>query len=111
MRVWNDVRFRFEIQYQDGTSIGTMLSENSVSFISGENKAVMLSMNTKHLTPGRYKIDIVAYANNEYGTEQLLDGVYPGIVIEMNDTLNAENPITWLHGCWGHIHLHDVVIE
>lgn len=109
-QVWNDIKLRFEIQYQDGSNVGTMLTKNAFYVNRNEFKQIHLKMDTGHLTPGRYKVDIIAYIDNEFGAEQLLDGVYPGFVFEMNDTINSENPITWLHGCWGHIHLHDVII-
>ena len=82
------VNFRFEIQFQDGTLAGTMLSERGIDFSAGEKKAVHMKMNTEHLAPGRYKADIIAYLYNEYGQEQFLDGVYPGIIMEIEDRIN-----------------------
>ena len=64
-----------------------------------------------HLTPGRYRVDIVAYIYNEFGMEQFLDGVYPGFVFEINDKIDEENQLIWLHQYWGHIRLHDVDVK
>lgn len=107
-RVWENVRFRFEIQYQDGTNAGTMLMEDSVSMRANSQSSFMLRFDTTHLTPGRYKVDIIAYTSDEFGAEFFLDGVYPGMVFELNDRINADNPLNWLHQYWGHVHLHDV---
>lgn len=107
---WRNVGFRFEIQYQDGSLVGTMLTKQTVDVEKDIENEYVLKMDTKHLTPGRYKIDIVAYLFNEYGTEQFLDGVYPGFIIEISDKLNEDNPIIWRHKWWGNVHLHDVNI-
>jgi hypothetical protein len=68
-------------------------------------------MATAHLTPGRYSVDIIAYQYNEYGSEQFLDGVYPGLIFEITDTINEHNKLLWLHQYWGHIHLDDVSLK
>ena len=106
-----DVKIRLELEYQDGTKIGTMLCDEGLNFEQNEQRIVKLKVETQHLTPGRYKADIVAYIQNEAGAEQFLDGVYPGIIFELNDTINYENPMIWLHKDWGHVHLHDVHIK
>ena len=108
---WEEVFFRFEIQYQDETIAGTMLTNDGVSFAPGESKSIHMKMDTTHLAPGRYKIDIVAYLFNAFGQEQFLDGVYPGMVLDIEDTINEKNKLIWLHRYWGHVRLHDVQIE
>lgn len=110
-RELSNAKFRLELEYQDGTRVGTMLCTNSVNFSVGEDNAIKICIDTKHLTPGRYKADIVAYLQNEAGIEQFLDGVYPGIIFELNHTINDDNPMVWLHKDWGHVHLHDVYLE
>lgn len=109
-RDYRDVRFRFEIQHQDGTIVGTMLCKNGVSFEAGKEKTIRLHMDFAHLTPGRYKTDIVAYVQNEFGVEQFLDGVYPGLIFELDEQTNESNPLVWIHHNWGHVHFHDVMI-
>lgn len=107
----NRVGFRFQFEYQDGTMAGTMLSANTVDFCNGEEKKVSLELSTEHLTPGRYKVDIIAYALNSTGTEEFLDGVYPGLFLEISQSLTKDNPLLWLNGYWGNIHLQDVLIK
>ena len=68
-------------------------------------------IDTEHLTPGKYRADIVAYTYDEFGNEDFLDGVYPGICFEITDKINKDNSLIWLHSYWGHIHLHDIKIK
>ena len=106
-----DLYFRYEVQYQDGTIAGTMLSSSGVCFAPGEEKQIHMKINTTHLVPGHYKINIVTYLFNEFGDFQFIDGVYPGLFLEVLDTINEENKLNWLHQFWGHVRLNDVMIE
>ena len=106
----NDVHFRFEIQYQDETVAGTMFTEKGISFGADEEKSVRMKMDTTHLAPGRYRIDIVAYQFNNFGQELVLDGVYPGLILEISDAISDSNKLVWLHRYWGHVRLKDIVI-
>ncbi len=108
---WENVKFRFEIQHQSGTKAGTMFTDIPVMF-SGEGESqLLLKIDTTHLAPGRYYIDIVAYIYNELGVEQFLDGVYPGMVLDIASDLGNGNELNWLHQYWGHIRMHDISIK
>ena len=109
-RQWNNVKFRFEIHYQDGSLVGTMLTNTGVSFHPGNTQAV-LTIDTAHMASGRYTIDIVAYVYDEFGNERLLDGVFPGFVLEIEDRVTESNELVWLHQYWGHVRLHDVCVD
>lgn len=106
-----ELMFRFEIQFQDGTAAGTMFSDTGINFESGEEKEISMQMDIAHLTPGKYKVDIVAYVYDEFGNECFLDGVYPGFIFEINDRLNEKNKLIWLHQYWGHVQLHDIKVN
>ena len=108
-RKLEDVFFRFEIQYSDETIAGTMLTASGVSFSRDEQKQIHMKMDTEHIAPGRYKMDIIAYQFNSFGQEQFLDGVYPGLIFEIEDTINSKNKLVWLHRFWGHVRLKDVL--
>lgn len=105
------VKFRFEIQFQDGSKVGTMFTEEDISYSERELKNNHLIIDTEHLTPGKYRADIIAYTYDEFGNEDFLDGVYPGICFEITDKINKDNSLIWLHSYWGHIHLHDIKIK
>lgn len=108
---WNEVKFRFEIHHQDGSIVGTKLSENKIHFNKNELKSLYLDFDTYHLTPGRYKVFIVAYVYDKFGNECFLDGVYPGFVFNLSEDLNEFNELIWLSRYWGHVHLHNVKIK
>ncbi|MDD7175714.1 MAG: ABC transporter ATP-binding protein [Clostridiales bacterium] len=105
------VRFRFEIQFQNGEKIGTMLTSRDVDFQRNQERVLQLQIDTAHLTPGKYRADIIAYTYDQFGNEDFLDGVYPGISFELSDVLNQHNQLSWLHQYWGHVHLHDIEIN
>lgn len=107
---YSDVNLRFEIQFQDGSVAGTMLSNCGVDFNKDEEKEIQLCLDTTHLAPGRYRTDIIAYVYDQFGSELFLDGVYPGMLFEIDDALDEKNKLNWLHKYWGHIHLQDVKI-
>lgn len=111
IKKWEHVEFRFELRYQDGIVVGTMLSRQAVDLEAHQDNIVIMKVDTAHLAPGQYRADIVAYIYNEFGVEQFLDGVYPGIVFEITDRINEDNKLIWLHQYWGHVHLHDLDIE
>ena len=105
------IKLRFELQFQDGSKVGTMFSHEAVSFQAEEHRTLDLDINTAHMTPGKYRVDIVAYTYDEFGNEEFLDGVYPGFAFELTDILNCNNQLTWFHQYWGHVHLHDIIIN
>ena len=108
---YQKVKFRFVTFFQNGDRAGTALSSQDNDFIIGNDQIFTAEFDTTHLTPGEYRIDVVAFFYNQFGAEQILDGVYPGFFIEIDNTIDEENKITWLHQYWGHIRLHDVDIQ
>ena len=106
----DEVKLRFECQYQDGTKVGTMLTSEPIVVPAGKESTIQLCIHTAHLTPGKYNADIIAYTYDEFGNEDFLDGVYPGITFELTDEINEQNPLIWLHQYWGCVHLHDVEV-
>lgn len=106
------VFFRFEAQFQDQAKVGTMFSDRGTDFQAGENRSIQMVLDTTHLAPGRFFVNIIAYQFNEFGKELFLDGVYPGLVLEVSETINEKNKLVWNHRYWGHVHLNDVnVVE
>ncbi len=108
---WEQIYFRFEIQFQDGTAAATSLSEKGVDFEGNETKTLSLAMDTTHLAPGKYRVDIVAYVCDEFGVEQFVDGVYPGFIIDIVDDAKQKNKLVWMHQYWGHVRLNDVIVN
>ena len=106
-----DVHFRFEIKFEDYSLAGTMFTDKGVTFHAGRTAILPMELDSEHIAPGRYMVDIVAYVYDRFGREQFLDGVYPGMVMEISDRLNEKNKLNWLHQFWGHVRLNDVIVE
>ncbi len=104
------IRFRFEIQYKDG-SLATTVFSKKINFSENENKTISMSFDTKHIVPGQYKVDIIAFVCNEFGSEHLIDGVYPGFRFEIDDSIDDTNDLIWNHRYWGNVRLNDIIIK
>jgi lipopolysaccharide transport system ATP-binding protein len=107
---FSDVHFRFEVQYIDGTKIGTSFTNTGTNWKQGDTHTLHLTFSTEHFAPGKYQVDIIAYIYDCTGNEYFLDGVYPGFMLEIDDKLCENNRLVWLHQYWGSIHLHDIAI-
>ena len=104
------VCFRFELWFEDGTKIGTMLSANGTDLPEGESEVELL-FDPAHLTDGQYTADLVAYQYDEQGNEDILDGVYPGWLFQVRNERSAENYLDWHHRYWGAVRLNDLRIK
>ena len=109
-RNWGNVKFRYEIRYQDSSLAGTMFSDKSV-VMDTCSQTLRLTMDTAHMPPGRYIVDIVAYVYDEFGNELFLDGVFPGFILEIDDKVDENNELIWLHQFWGHTKYHDIIVK
>ena len=110
-QTWKKVRFRLEWHYQDGQIIGTMLANETIDYAAGDTKDMILHLDTSHFAPGKYSANIIAYVQNEFGTERFLDGVYPGLKLTISESGKNKDYITWMHNHWGHLRLHDITIS
>ena len=101
---------RLELTYQDGVKVGTMLPAGAVDLTKGEH-TLRLTMDTSHLMSGQYTADLVAFQYDEDGNEDILDGVYPGAVFQVEGSLEETGHVDWHHQYWGHIRLHDLEVR
>lgn len=101
------IRFRFELYHNDGSVIGTMLSEPLLNSRKGETGEIGLTMDTTDIMPGRYAITMVAFSMNEDGSELYMDGVSRAFEIEIYDMRDIVQPL-WNHQYWGHVRLNDI---
>ncbi len=104
------VGFRFEFWAENGTKIGTMLSGNFVDLDPGHN-TIFIKIDFSHLSCGEYRADLVAYLFDDEGNEDILDGVYPGLVFTVTTPADRENYLDWHHVYWGNVRLHDLIIR
>lgn len=104
---YTDLKFRFEIQYQDGTSVGTAILDNSFSTNKNDDKEIFVSFDTSHLPSGKYRVDIIAFAYLSFAAQRFIDGVFPGFSFEINQESDITGGLLWSHQYWGNVRLHD----
>ena len=102
-----DVRFRLELWYQDGSKVGSMLS-NPISDVVPGDGTYLLEADLEGLTAGQYSADLIAYTADESSAESILDGVYPALVFDLRESPGADHHVRWNHLYWGHVRLRDV---
>ena len=103
----NDVEFRFEVQFADGSVAGTAFSNNAVSFSKSGLYEVLLRFDFSNFAPGRYKADMVSFLTDSFGNDEYIDGVIPAFYFEIDDKVTLCNRKVWLHKYWGHTHFND----
>ncbi len=104
-----DLRVRLEFWYQDGTKVGSMLSNSIPEVLQGDCD-FDIEADLTGLTPGQYSVDMVAYIADEEAAEGILDGVYPGILFDLMKSPYVDHHVKWSHQYWGHIRLKDLIL-
>ena len=105
-----EIRMRMELWYQDGTKVGSMLS-NAIELVKLGDCEFLLEADLACLTVGQYSVDLVAYMADDDGNETILDGVYPGIVFNISEGEDTDHHVNWSHQYWGHVRLTDLRLE
>lgn len=111
LQEWRNVRFRFEFSLMNEMKIASMFCDNPLCFHKNEKSKDSFTIHTDHLTPGVYRVDIVASETDDLGFDHFLDGVYPGFLFEIKDRINKNNSFVWNQRYWGAIHLQDVSVN
>lgn len=104
----SDMMVRFEIFASDNTVVGSMFSEDCFSAQSGEIATLFLTVDTTHLTEGKYRFDLLAFQKNEFGGTDFADKVEGAMVLELK---RRESDYVWYSRWWGHTRLHDLGLE
>ena len=101
-----NLRLRFEVRFFEGTPVGTAWSEILPPMNAGEN-TYDLFFDTKNLTRGKYKVTLVLFKLNEFGTSDDYDLLESAMNFEIDtDGLN----IVWNQNSWGHVHLPELTV-
>ena len=108
-RDWDEICFRFEIHTNERV-ICTALCNEHISLRKGKKQTLLFNFPTKHIATGKYYVDIVAYQYDSQGNEMLVDGVYPGFMIQIETMISDNNHLVWLTKWWGNIRAHDVTL-
>ncbi len=109
-RACSQVKFRFEIQYADGTVAATAFTDQAIVFPKEGRETINLVFDLTHLVPGRYKADMVAFSTDSFGNDIYYDGVIPAFFFEILENENTNESGSWLHKYWGHVRLHPIMI-
>ena len=107
-RPFEELRLRFEFVNSNGQRVCANFS-SPFSVGVGSYK-LEFSFDTKFLTHGRYSIDIVIFQIDGYGGQKNVDGVYPGMVLDILETRDDFNIINWSTFYWGNVHLPNIDI-
>ena len=102
------VKFRFEIQYADGTVAATAFTDHGIDLMEMGTRMVDLEFDISHLAPGRYSADLVVYSTDSFGNDIYLDGVIPAMNFEVVEGETVNENSNWLHKYWGHVRLKDI---
>ena len=102
-----DLRFRFEVRFNDDISVGAALCPPLGSIRAGEEKTFTMRFKTDGLTRGSYKCLFVLFGENDYGAYIDYDAVWPTFFFEVED----DAVINWDIREWGHIRFPDIAID
>ncbi|MBR5126507.1 MAG: ATP-binding cassette domain-containing protein [Oscillospiraceae bacterium] len=106
-RAFEHLRFRFELRYADDVPVGTIPDLDLGAVSEGEQHTYRMTFDTHQLTRGKYKVFLVLFERNEFGTCQDHDLVLPAFYFEMQDG----GEITWNTSQWGHIRFQDMSVD
>ena len=106
-RDFNHLRFRFELRYGDDVPVGTVPDLDLGAVGEGERNIYRMTFDTRQLTRGKYKVYLVLFERNEFGTCQDHDLVLPAFYFEIQDG----GEITWNASQWGHVRFGDMPVE
>ena len=107
LKAYSRMKFRFVFSTNNQT-VGTMFSAGFIDFATGNHQNLYMELDSSHIMAGTYRVDIIAFQVNDFGNEQLVDGVYPGMYLEIDDNMDTNKEVVWLSRYWGYIRLQDI---
>lgn len=105
-----NICLRMPIFYNDGTIIGMTSTLPQICCHKGRNE-IIVSFRPENLAPGRYKVRLVFYTVNSFGTTRTKDVVDDAFAFEVDTLAETINSITWEHKYWGAIQFPQIIIE
>lgn len=105
-RDFEHLRFRFELRYADDAPVGTVPDMDLGAMQKDERKTFGMQFDTSCLTRGKYKVYLVLFEMNEYGTCLDHDLILPAFAFEIEDN----NTIIWNVNAWGHVRFPDITL-
>lgn len=93
---------RLEIRNSDDTPIGASYLHNLPAMEAGEDYVYQFVLRNNRLVQGKYKVLLVLYEVNEFGTYNDLDAVWPAFNFEVVDS-ESQIKLNWDNYSWGRI--------
>ena len=95
---------RMIIFYVDDTPLGMTTTDPVIESKKGENEMI-LRFDTSLIAKGTYKVRLVLYTINKFGTEKIYDVIDNAFTFEKNIDQSVINNMNWNHSVWGHCFL------
>ena len=106
-QMFKDLRLRLEILYGDDAPVGTMPSISLGEMAEGEVREFTVEFDPIGLTSGKYRVDLVLFDMDEFGTVYDQELLLPAFRVEIKETTD----INWNSTNWGHIRFPDATVE
>jgi len=106
-KAFEDLKLRIEILYGDDAPVGTMPSMSLGRMEEGEIRDFTVEFDPIGLTSGKYRVDLVLFDMDEFGTVYDQELLLPAFRMEIKETTD----INWNSSNWGHIRFPDAHIE
>lgn len=104
-----DVGFRFEVYYTDGSLVGTSFADKKVSAKKDQLIDLHIDFDTQNFAPGSYRAVALAYEYNKLGQQIGVDRVDPALFFEVIQ--KEDDELVWNTQYWGHVRFDDMRIK
>ena len=98
---------RLEVRNSDDTPIGASYLHDLPGMEAGQDYTYQLLFRNHRLVQGKYKVLLVLYEVNEFGTYNDLDAVWPAFTFEITDSVN-QIKLNWDNYSWGRINYQEM---
>lgn len=103
-----NIKFRLEICYSDGSIIGSAMTNKGINVKEGIEFHISLEAYISDLAPGNYYAIALAYEEDKQGHQMDTDRVEPAMFFTVID--EGKDSLIWIHHWWGHVHFPDIKV-
>ena len=105
------VWIRFELETPDSTIVGFMLCDKDISVDKDTVNEYKTILDLSGLGPDHYIFHVGIHTSETYESFVWQDTVYRAFVLEVVSNPNAPKLAEWNIKSWGHVKLHEAIIE
>ncbi len=106
---FESMRLRMEAFASDNAVAGTMFLDKLLCAKRGDRLTVNMEIDTAHMAPGNYRLNLLAFEQNDFGIQDWCDRVEGAPIIEIVKKNDGE--LDWLPQWWGHTQFHDIKLK